>query len=222
MHKRIAVLVDGGFFRKRMMSVYQERHFATAEAAAKTMYTLAMSHVGDNDLYKIFYYDCPPLTKKVHNPVNDKLVDLGKSELALFMYPYLESLKKLRKVVLRLGYLDEDNAKWSLDSSLVRKVVKGLTPVSELTEQNVKYETSQKGVDMMVGVDIATLAYKKLVGKIILISGDSDFVPAAKLARREGIDFILDPMWNPIKSDLHEHIDGLKSRSPKPASMKKK
>lgn len=58
-------------------------------------------------------------------------------------------------------------------------------------------------------MDIASMSYKHQVNQIILISGDSDFVPAAKLARREGIDFILDPMWNPIKSNLSEHIDGL-------------
>ena len=40
----------------------------------------------------------------------------------------------------------------------------------------------------------------------------SDFVPAAKLARREGIDFILDPMNANIKDDLFEHIDGLRSQ----------
>lgn len=28
---------------------------------------------------------------------------------------------------------------------------------------------------------------------------------------QKGIDFILDPLWNPINEDLHEHIDGLKS-----------
>jgi uncharacterized LabA/DUF88 family protein len=55
------------------------------------------------------------------------------------------------------------------------------------------------------------MAYKKLVDQIILIAGDSDFVPAAKLARRDGIDFILDPMWATIRPDLHEHIDGLRS-----------
>ena len=49
------------------------------------------------------------------------------------------------------------------------------------------------------------------VDQIILFSGDSDFVPAAKLARREGIDFILDPLWASIKPNLHEHIDGLRS-----------
>ena len=51
---------------------------------------------------------------------------------------------------------------------------------------------------------------------MVLISGDSDFVPAAKLARREGIDFVLDPMWSTIRPDLHEHIDGLKSVCPRP------
>lgn len=49
------------------------------------------------------------------------------------------------------------------------------------------------------------------VDRIILISGDSDFVLAAKLARREGIDFILDPLWASIEPNLHEHIDGLRS-----------
>ena len=68
---------------------------------------------------------------------------------------------------------------------------------------------------MKIGLDIASLSYKRLVEQIILISGDSDFVPAAKLSRREGNDFILDPMWNHINPDLHEHIDGLKSTWPK-------
>jgi uncharacterized LabA/DUF88 family protein len=39
---------------------------------------------------------------------------------------------------------------------------------------------------MRIGLDIASLSYKKQVDQIILIAGDSDFVPAAKLARREG------------------------------------
>lgn len=45
--------------------------------------------------------------------------------------------------------------------------------------------------------------------RIVLIAGDADFVPAAKLARREGVDFILDAMHQPISDDLFEHIDGL-------------
>lgn len=64
---------------------------------------------------------------------------------------------------------------------------------------------------MKIGLDIASLAYKKLVDQIVLISGDSDFVPAAKLARVEGIDFIVDSMGMKINDNLLEHIDGLRS-----------
>ena len=64
---------------------------------------------------------------------------------------------------------------------------------------------------MKIGVDIASLAYKQQVDQIVLIAGDSDFVPAAKLARREGIDFVLDPLDSPIKPQLFEHIDGKRS-----------
>ena len=68
---------------------------------------------------------------------------------------------------------------------------------------------------MMIGVDIASVTFKKQVDRIILVSGDSDFVPAAKQARREGIDFILDPMRTQIKPDLFEHIDGIRTKTPK-------
>lgn len=54
---------------------------------------------------------------------------------------------------------------------------------------------------MRIGVDISSLAFKKQVDQIILISGDSDF--------------ILDPMRAPIKSDLYEHIDGIRTKTPK-------
>ena len=74
---------------------------------------------------------------------------------------------------------------------------------------------------MKIGLDIASLSYKRLVDQIILIAGDSDFVPAAKHARREGIDFILDPMWHTIKPSLNEHIDGLHTCVAKPPNNKR-
>ena len=85
---------------------------------------------------------------------------------------------------------------------------------NSLTDDDLVYKAKQKGVDMRIGLDIATLSYKKLVDKIVLISGDSDFVPAAKLARREELFFILDPMGNDIKEDLQEHIDWLTTTLP--------
>jgi uncharacterized LabA/DUF88 family protein len=76
----------------------------------------------------------------------------------------------------------------------------------------------QKGVDIRIGLDIASLAYKRLVDQVVLVSADSDFVPAAKLARREGIDVILDPMWGNVNPKLFEHVDGVESHAPKPST----
>ncbi|MBI8999692.1 NYN domain-containing protein [Corynebacterium sp. CCM 9185] len=63
---------------------------------------------------------------------------------------------------------------------------------------------------MRIGLDIAALSEAGLVNQIIMISGDSDFVPAAKHARRSGIDFILDPMWARAADSLNEHVDGVR------------
>ena len=69
---------------------------------------------------------------------------------------------------------------------------------------------------MRIGLDIASITLKKQANTIVLVSGDSDFVPAAKLARREGVTFILDPLWQNVSPDLFEHIDGLRSGFPNP------
>lgn len=126
----------------------------------------------------------------------------------------LEALKRKRKVALRIGTL-KDNHNWQIYPARVKELLSGKRSIEDLTENEVFLDVRQKGIDMKIGVDIATLALKNFVDTIVLFSGDSDFVPAAKLARREGIDFILDPMKANVEPQLFEHIDGMKSVSPK-------
>ena len=45
----------------------------------------------------------------------------------------------------------------------------------------------QKRVDMMIGVDMALLAAKRAIHKAVVLSGDSDMVPAVEAAKREGV-----------------------------------
>ena len=54
--------------------------------------------------------------------------------------------------------------------------------------------------------------------KVALVAVDTVALPnwVAPTLAREGIDFVLDPMWSTIRPDLHEHIDGLRSVCPKP------
>ena len=138
------------------------------------------------------------------------------------MSTFFNSLLSLRKVALRLGRLS-DYGQWYIKAEHTKGLIKGSVDPAKLSKYDVKYDSKQKGVDMKIGLDIASLAFKRLVGKIVLVAGDADFVPAAKLARTEGIDLILDPLWAlNVPKDLEEHVDGTKTIWPKPARKPKK
>ncbi len=205
-------MIDGGYFMKRYNTLYNRDRSKTPETIVKDLYTIAHSHVGDNNyLYRIFYYDCVPFEKKVHNPISGRCIDFSKTSEAITMKSVFEELKRQRKVALRLGTIKEGR-RWILYDRASTALLKRETTVDDLKESDVYYDMHQKGIDMKIGVDIASLALKRFVDKIVLISGDSDFVPAAKLARREGIDFVLDPMHSShVENNLFEHIDGLAS-----------
>ena len=210
---KTAILVDGGFYKTRARTLLGEK---TPQERAEELEKYCLAHLKSNhenaELYRIFYYDCPPLGKKAYHPFLKKQIDLSKSPHYQWMNDFLNELKKKRKFALRMGRLSEEQCGYLLTSDTIKKLCNGSRKFEDLKESDFKIEIVQKGVDMKIGVDIASLAYKQQVNQIILISGDSDFVPAAKLARREGIDFILDPMKAHIKDDLFEHIDGIRSK----------
>lgn len=210
---RTAILVDGGFYRKRAAYLWGQK---TAEQRAKELAAYCRAHLKDNNedrfLYRIFYYDCEPIGRRsVYHPLTKKNIDLDKSDTYAWSNAFFEELKRRRKFALRLGTLS-DQAYYNLKPKVTKSLLQGKISLNDLTEKDFMFVAPQKGVDMRIGVDIASMTFKKQVDQMILIAGDSDFVPAAKLARREGIDFILDPMWADIKADLFEHIDGLKSQ----------
>ncbi|MBX3437080.1 MAG: NYN domain-containing protein [Planctomycetaceae bacterium] len=211
-----AILVDGGFFLPRYHAL-QGSH--PPEKVAGDMHRMCLRHLRQKNgphrsLYRIFYYDCPPLTKKAHHPLTGKAVDFSKTPTGLWRSKFLQELKRHRKVAIRLGYLNEADAQWTIHRDKLKALLNGKVTIANLSEHDVRYHAPQKGVDMRIGLDISSMCFKCQVDQIVLVAGDSDFVPAAKLARREGVDFILDPMWARIRDDLHEHIDGLRSVLP--------
>lgn len=256
MSREIAILIDGGFFTKRLPKLVSEKHHATPASVVASIRFLCRRHVemltGDNDphwhhhVYRIFYYDAHPFDGQAHHPLSNKQIDFGKSDRANFQRELFDLLKRQRNVALRLGKVnrlggwlmtgnrlqklfvtksvlgDIDLTKISPDGSLtldadgVAKLTRLQAQWQAIENHHVALDLRQKGVDMRIGLDIASLTLKKLASTIVLIAGDSDFVPAAKLARREGLQFILDPLWQHVNEDLFEHIDGLQSGLPKP------
>jgi len=222
---KTAILVDGGFYRRKFEKGGQNTPREAADALIRYCYRHLKERYADHELYRIFYYDCRPCGKKIFHPLHNRTIDFSKSDHYKWMEQFLNELTKKRKVALRIGNLDEGSAVFVMSTNATKDIVTGKRTVKELSDADFTTSIKQKGVDMKIGMDIASLAYKKQVDQIVLIAGDADFVPAAKLARREGIDFVLDPLGHPIKEDLFEHIDGKRScgnpYTQKPAEQKK-
>lgn len=204
-----AILVDGGFYRKRAYSLFGDK---SPEERAEELLEYCRRHIrkSRSSLYRIYYYDCPPSEKVLYHPLLKKQINLAKSDQYRWTQQFFRELLKKRKVALRRGEELETQRGYSLKPEPMKKLLAKKITIDDLTEKDFSLDIKQKGVDMRLGLDISTLAERSLVNQIVMIAGDSDFVPAAKHARRSGIDFILDPMWSPITDSLSEHIDGIR------------
>lgn len=209
-------MVDGAFYRKRAFYFWGDK---SPEDRAQELVNYCKRHIKEEksgaELYRIFYYDCPPSSKRIFHPLLNRQIDLSQTEQFEWTNNFFRELMHQRKFALRMGRLAEEQAFYNIKPAVIKKLLNKSITIDDLTERDFSIDIKQKGVDMRIGVDIASVTFKKQVDRIILISGDSDFVPAAKQARREGIDFILDPMRSTIKEDLFEHIDGMRTKVPK-------
>ncbi|MEP2892265.1 NYN domain-containing protein [Tateyamaria sp.] len=198
-------------------------------------------------VYRMFFYDAHPYEGAPFNPIGQRQINFSKSNEASFRRELFDLLRKERKFALRLGILKAERTWTPHDKKLkamlklchhvedIEKLIDGKATASDvdmdalkvalshwhnLSEDDVYFPLRQKGVDMKIGLDIASMTLKRQVDTIVLVTGDSDFVPAAKVARREGVEFILDPMWQSVDGDLMEHIDGIASGFDKPYRVK--
>lgn len=51
-----------------------------------------------------------------------------------------------------------------------------------------RYQYGQKMVDTLISIDLVSLSAKRVITQAILVTGDSDFIPAIKLAKNEGVN----------------------------------
>ena len=211
---KTAILIDGGFYRLRVQKLYGPHTPAeTADALSVYCHRHLREHGGNHELYRIYYYDCPPVDKQVYHPLLHRDINLKMKDMYRWSNEFLTCLKRKRKFALRLGILDVEHTVYTLKYGAVKKICNGTIDKNALQETDFDLTIAQKGVDMKIGIDIATLSYNHLVDQIVLIGNDRDYVPALKLARTSGIDIILDTLGETLSDDnpLVEHIDGLRS-----------
>jgi uncharacterized LabA/DUF88 family protein len=195
---KVAILIDGGFFIQRF------RYLNHRQNPTKQDVELLISQIMDDlksknpcpglhpdVLLRTFYYDCEPFGKVIENEKGTP-IDFSKKATYKNQMDYLRSLDQIDQFALRRGDLSFTGWKARIEK-----------PKSFFAEFR------QKGVDMKIGLDIAWMAGKKTVDKIVLVAGDSDFISPMKLARREGIQIYLYPMGNKLKHELFRHADFL-------------
>ena len=237
----VAILIDGSFFLARLPRITDRNTRSDPELANAAIGRLVDGHLQRINsvvraetarnvdgvptlianpyalLYRCFFYDALPYAKRGHRPVTNKAINYDKSDEAVFRRTLFDLLRRRPNFALRLGELSLPR-QWIIKEDAQKDLLARRRTVDDLTDDDFRPGFQQKAVDMRIGLDIASITLKKQADTIVLVTGDSDFVPAAKLARREGVRIILDPLWHNVAPDLHEHIDLLHCPFPRPGA----
>lgn len=133
---------------------------------------VAHACIGEGEeLLRALYYDCAPHVGTTRLPVSGEPYEFKGADA------WLHDLASRELFAIRLGVLKFRGWK-----------PKRTPPIGGvLTDDDFKPDFEQKGVDMRIGLDIATLASTKAVERVILITADTDFIPAMKHARINGL-----------------------------------
>ncbi|MBA4162627.1 MAG: hypothetical protein C0515_11245 [Novosphingobium sp.] len=77
-----------------------------------------------------------------------------------------------------------------------------------LEDRDFLLDINQKGVDIRIGLDMARLALREMVRAVVVVTADSDFVPAFKFVRREGVKVMLCTLGHKgARRELKAHAD---------------
>lgn len=208
-----AVLLDAGFVKRKLHPLFNPLEAANIEQLVSAIRSHAM--LQEHRLHRVYFYDAIPLSKAVDHPVTGEVIEYGATEVYHRNASLLKAVAQLPHVALRQGELQHDGwmAKWSA-------LIKGKNynrDADELTLKSLdlKPVIRQKGVDMRIGMDIAALTLKKHVDIVVLVTADSDFVPAMKFARREGAQLYLFSLGHGIKEDVIANADCIVSSTAK-------
>jgi uncharacterized LabA/DUF88 family protein len=203
-----AILLDGGFIRRKLGS---SKKPADAETVIRFVTSVQrLPCVARMRLHRIYLYDANPIEGDATIPLGGGKINFGASDVAARNKRMQAALKREPFFALRFGELVHDG--WNLRPKILKKA----GPKVEITSADIKPNIRQKAVDMRIGLDIAMLTIKRHVKAIVLVTGDSDFIPAMKCARREGAQLFLVTMGHGVKATMHEHADLVIAQFPLP------
>lgn len=216
---RYAILLDGAFVNVKLKALL--RRFPTAQDMVELCKSI-QSHpdFAALQLLRTYFYHAPPITGKQVNPLDQKEYEFGQSAAFKDNERLLDRLELENDFALRLGQTKVHG--WRLGSGALKSLEE---KPREITAGDLVPNITQEGVDLRIGLDIARLSLTNSVQAIVVVSGDSDLVPAFKFARREGVRVYLDQLRHGVMRELKAHADivldvALTSARAKAAAMK--
>lgn len=194
--------MDGGFVIKKLMTRNNGAFPDVRDIEAEAQRIENNAALAGMSLLRVYFYDAHPASKKLKNPIDQSVVNLAGSHVHSRNVSLHQALELRPNFALRMGEAVVHG--WQLGKYALNSIS---AKPRALTASDLVPNIEQKGVDLRIGLDIARLSLRGLVRVIVLVSGDSDFIPAMKFARREGIRVYLDHMGHGVRRDLKVHAD---------------
>ena len=201
MPEKVAILLDGGFVKKKLQQ--QHTRFPTTQDVVEVC-TLVMGkqRLAGTTLFRAFYYDAPPYEGRSRNPINQAVLDFSGTAQARQNRALIDALELEPDFAVRRGEIVHTG--WKLGRAALRAL--GWNPRA-ITAHDLVPDMQQKGVDIRIGLDIALISLKRIVDILVLVTGDSDFIPVMKFARKEGLKVYLETLGHSVRRELKAHAD---------------
>ncbi|MGE0653683.1 MAG: NYN domain-containing protein [Alphaproteobacteria bacterium] len=180
---KTVVLIDGGYLRASVKSARKTYDNPFIESFSRKCIE------ADEYLLRIFYYDSAQFRGTVQLPVSGNDTKFQSND------QWLKDLAKLERFAVRRGTIGFRG--WRPKE----------IPIAgrELKDEDFKPVFEQKGVDMRIGLDIAEFAENSTVDRIVMVSGDTDMIPAMKRARKAGLEVVMVQLPAPAYT-LHDTL----------------
>ena len=184
--KRVIIQIDGGYLRAQ---------------ARRDGYDYSVDFIEDfahallgktEDLIRVLYYDCRPYQGEATQPVS------GNSYTFKSGGGWLDELASRDYFAVRTGVLKFRGWK--------PKILP--LSVNAITDLDFRPDFEQKGLDLQVALDIANIINTRAADRLVLVSADTDLIPALDLARQSGLQLVgVDFPNSPLHGEILSHFD---------------
>lgn len=204
--ERCAIFIDGGYLDKLL------KNWKFNNLDYKKFCDKMCVHINAN-LLRVYYYNCIPIIRKMHK-VRCKTCNIS---FELPFEPRDEEDVKCEKcykgkrpqrpsITPELTRDDEERLeRKKIFFNKLKKLPRFEVKFGRITLLDGKFK--QKGVDVLMSLDIVDKCFEKQIQHVILVAGDSDFIPAIRKAKDYGAIVHLFCSKNKLNRELLYEID---------------